>query len=97
MAGQGRKKLTDEEKALNKQKKQEEKAKEQIEIANKVLLFKESDYINHLGDDLIIDFLNVLNTKYEGMDEEDAIKLLFEGFISGCFEFEIKKSYGLPK
>lgn len=92
MAGQGRKKLTEEEKA----KKELEKQKVEEQKKAKVQLFKDCDYINSLDDELILEFIDTVKTKYDGMTEEEAIKMLFKGFVTGSFEFRSQTTYTLP-
>lgn len=93
MAGQGRKKMTEEEKLARAEERKAEEEQKRIDIQ----LFKDGDYINQLDDEIIYGFLKLLKTKYNGMSEETAVKMLFEGFVSEGFEFESETTYSVPK
>lgn len=88
---QGRKKLTDEEKELRKQERQLELKKIEDEKNQKILEFKECDYINTLDDELILKFLETCETEYSDLKIEEVVSLMFKKFANK--EFVFKKKY----
>lgn len=71
----------------------DEKNKIKAEKENKVQQFKNNNYINKLPDSLILGFQNTLNKSYPDLEEYNAVELLFKKFVSGDFQFDVRKEY----
>lgn len=81
-----RKTMTDEEKELKRLERENEK-QERIKEVKKSL--------SNVPENILYKFSQKLEKEYEGLEIDDALNLIFKGFIDGTFKFTVKKTYEL--